>query len=210
VRLFLLLLIVAGVSVEASARSRELIPVFEAGRSDYPANWNIDARGLVLLRYQLLPDSRIGDCSIVRSTVSRELADRSCRLLIERARFAPERDRAGQTRPSWHNAYFNWRGPGGDFGGAISVNEVTWFRSSDYPRGGYDRRVEGRLAMTYDVTEAGRLENCQIVASSGFADLDQAACHAYSERGRFLPARNSSGEPIRTHGRTNWRFRIAD
>jgi TonB family protein len=209
VRTFLLLLVVAATPFEASARSRERIPVFEAGRSDYPADWNSSQRGLVLLRFRLLADSRIGDCLILRSTVSRALAATSCRLVTERARFAPERDDAGQVRASWHNAYFNWRGPGGEFGGALSVNEVTWFRSSDYPRDGYDRRVEGRVTMTYDITATGRLENCQVVRSSGFTDLDQAACHAYTERGSFLPARNSSGEPIRTRGQTNWRFHIA-
>jgi TonB family protein len=208
VRLAGLAPLILAIPAGAGGQPRELIPVFEAGRSDYPADWTFSRRGLVELRFELLPTGRIGECRILRSSVANELEARSCRLLSERARFVPERDRVGRARSSRHDAYFNWPGPHSEFGGAISVNQVIWFRSRDYPRGGRERSVEGRVVMSYEITEQGRLENCQAAESSGSAEFDQAVCRAYVEHGRFLPARGASDQPRRTTGRTGFRLRM--
>ena len=64
------------------------------------------------------------------------------------------------------------------------------------------------MLVTYEITEQGRLENCRMVRSSGSTELDQAVCHAFTENGRFLPARTASGEPRRTSGQTLLRVQI--
>ncbi|MFZ1743700.1 MAG: TonB family protein, partial [Pontixanthobacter sp.] len=39
----------------------------------------------------------------------------------------------------------------------------------------------------------GKVQNCQIVASTGHSALDEATCDLVTKRARFEPARDSSG-----------------
>lgn len=78
----------------------------------------------------------------------------------------------------------------------------------DYPAAALKRSEEGRTRFRLDVNERGRPENCQVVESSGSADLDQAACKLFLRNARFKPARDDAGKPVRGsfEGSMNWRL----
>lgn len=42
----------------------------------------------------------------------------------------------------------------------------------------------------------GRVRNCEIVASSGSADLDRATCTNVAKRARFNPATDATGAAV--------------
>ena len=63
--------------------------------------------------------------------------------------------------------------------------------------------------MSYDVTEAGTIENCRVVESSGVAELDAKACASITEKGRYTPASGPDG-PKRSTQRLRVRWQTRD
>jgi TonB family protein len=70
----------------------------------------------------------------------------------------------------------------------------------DYPRGAWARHDEGLTRIGYDIAPDGMIENCRIVESSGYKDLDEAACRLATQRARYRPARDDTGAPMRSVG----------
>jgi periplasmic protein TonB len=65
--------------------------------SDYPrAAGEAGIGGMVSVIYAVEPDGRATHCEITRSSGSRELDSTTCRLIEQRFRFRPSRDRAGR------------------------------------------------------------------------------------------------------------------
>lgn len=69
--------------------------------------------------------------------------------------------------------------------------------SEDYPVRALREGRQGTVQFRVTVGEAGRVEACQITASSGSADLDAATCEIVSRRGRFKPPTDASGQPAK-------------
>lgn len=79
----------------------------------------------------------------------------------------------------------------------------------DYPTASRRCREEGKVAITYCVTAEGRLENVQVVSSSGFARLDNSIL-AWAARDRHTPGM-INGQPRRYCGlKFEHEFEIAD
>lgn len=55
----------------------------------------------------------------------------------------------------------------------------------DYPKDALRRKEEGPVGMILTVSPEGRVSDCRVVASSGFADLDKATCVLLKERMRY-------------------------
>ena len=87
-------------------------------------------------------------------------------------------------------------------------NPASWITSDDYPARALREGAEGTTAITWDINGDGRVENCRVTASSGNSDLDDAACKAITRRGRYKPALDQSGNPIRSSSsrRVVWRI----
>lgn len=69
--------------------------------SDYPdAAAESGISGTVGVRYLVWTDGRVRDCSVTRSSGSRELDATTCRLIEQRFRFRPSRDQKGQAVPA--------------------------------------------------------------------------------------------------------------
>lgn len=83
---------------------------------------------------------------------------------------------------------------------------LGWLKQSDYPADSLDAREQGELTASFDVTEAGRVENCRIVRSSGYLRLDDATCPLIEERVRYRPAADAKGVPIRSSDVRAWRW----
>jgi periplasmic protein TonB len=79
--------------------------------ADYPAAAARQrAEGRVTYRLKVARDGRVRGCAIAESSGSIPLDEATCRLLTERARFAPRRG-GSDTLP--YTGIVNWRFPGG-------------------------------------------------------------------------------------------------
>lgn len=68
----------------------------------------------------------------------------------------------------------------------------------DYPTMALRDGQEGKATASWQVAEDGCVELCKIEKSSGSDALDAASCRAITSRGRYDPALDASGHPVRT------------
>jgi TonB family protein len=78
--------------------------------------------------------------------------------------------------------------------GAPDIAE--WVRVSDYPTSALARKSQGASVILWRIDSDGAIRGCRTVKSAGDADLDTAACHAVSTRGRYTPALDTAGHPV--------------
>ena len=78
----------------------------------------------------------------------------------------------------------------------------------EYPNGARQRGEEGDVTIELDVSSDGTVDGTRIVASCGFAELEQAAIQAV-KRARFTPARRGSAAVPAT-ARLTITFRLKD
>lgn len=78
--------------------------------------------------------------------------------------------------------------------------------TANYPKESLKAGEQGRVGFTVEVTEAGRGTNCKVTESSGYPRLDKATCEQVEAYGRFRPAEDANGKPIRGSysGHVNW------
>jgi TonB family protein len=80
---------------------------------------------------------------------------------------------------------------------AIPVGNVgQWIMASDYPVAALREERSGTVGFQLEIGSSGEVTGCNIVESSGHADLDQASCGNLMRRARFSPARDANGEPV--------------
>lgn len=77
-------------------------------------------------------------------------------------------------------------------------NPAQWVTQADYPARALREEREGTSAITWDINAEGRVENCRVTSSSGSPDLDDAACKSITRRGRYQPALDQAGNPMRS------------
>ncbi len=77
-----------------------------------------------------------------------------------------------------------------------SNGPLGWVTNNDYPQRALQRGWEGDLTYALEIGTDGRVDDCRIVNSSGRSVLDETACRMISQRARFDPAIDSSGEAI--------------
>ena len=84
---------------------------------------------------------------------------------------------------------------GGQAGRSRAKGSITGlFSSEDYPTSAAEKREEGTVGFRLSLGTDGRVSQCTILATSGFADLDAATCAILRRRARFSPATNATGE----------------
>jgi len=86
----------------------------------------------------------------------------------------------------------------------------TWITTDDYPAEALRADQAGITVVRYDISATGQIENCSAAQSSGSAALDAAACAALAARGRFNPATDSRGRPIRSSATRRIRWQIPE
>ncbi|BCA58753.1 energy transducer TonB [Sphingomonas sp. HMP6] len=84
----------------------------------------------------------------------------------------------------------------------------AWVTTDDYPSDALSAEAQGTSRIKWEINTAGRVENCVVVASSGNSSLDRAACSNITRRGRYTPAQDASGKPMRSSSGRNvvWRL----
>jgi protein TonB len=63
-------------------------------------------RGAVAVQFAVGTEGRVSNCSVTRSSGNPQLDGMTCRLLVERGRFAPARDAQGRPIQSRINASY--------------------------------------------------------------------------------------------------------
>lgn len=72
----------------------------------------------------------------------------------------------------------------------------NWVSTNDYPTRDIRQGHEGTAIFVLAIAADGKVSDCQITRSTGHAGLDQATCTKVSQRARFNPARNESGQNV--------------
>ncbi len=87
-------------------------------------------------------------------------------------------------------------------------NPNSWITNDDYPSRALRDEAQGTVSIAWEINAQGRVENCRVTASSGNTDLDNAACDLITRRGRYSPALDSNGNPMRSTDRRRvvWRL----
>ena len=82
------------------------------------------------------------------------------------------------------------------------------FRSSTYPAQAVREGDTGRVALALLIDEAGKVRDCMIEETSGFATLDTMSCYTISTHARFDPAMGADGKPAKSASfhRIQWRI----
>lgn len=90
---------------------------------------------------------------------------------------------------------------------AARGNPSEWITNDDYPPDALNSGAQGTSAISWDINAQGRVENCRVTSSSGNSSLDRAACSLITRRGRYTPAIDQSGQPMRSSSsrRVVWR-----
>lgn len=109
---------------------------------------------------------------------------------------------------AWSGAGGSGKGTGagsggnGSGGGLVSpAQRVAGALSDrDYPRDA--GRAGGTVGIAFTVRADGRVDGCRVLGSSGSARLDGLTCSLVTERFRYRPARDATGQPVDSTLRT--------
>jgi protein TonB len=71
----------------------------------------------------------------------------------------------------------------------------SWATPEDYPSTDLYAEHEGVTHFSLSIDAQGRVSGCTVIASSGFAGLDNATCKLIMKRARFSPAMDENGQP---------------
>jgi protein TonB len=69
------------------------------------------------------------------------------------------------------------------------------FSADDYPASAQSSGAEGTVRASLTIGPDGRVTGCNITQSSGNGALDSATCNILRRRAKFVPARDSNGNP---------------
>lgn len=91
----------------------------------------------------------------------------------------------------------------------VSLTKRDWITEDDYPRDLINTGAFGRSLINISIDDAGHVTNCEVLESSGHPLLDNAACSATRQKGKFLPRIGRFGKPEpSTYARNvNWKAR---
>ncbi|HJT39535.1 MAG TPA: energy transducer TonB [Sphingobium sp.] len=99
-------------------------------------------------------------------------------------------------------------GAGGDGGGFSEARQTGGrFRNSDFPE---TARGAGQLkiGVRYVIGPSGRVDKCEVIERSGYAEVDAMTCRVIEERYRFRPARDPEGYAVAEVREEDYRWRV--
>ena len=82
------------------------------------------------------------------------------------------------------------------------------FATSDYPVEALNKNQSGTVGVLLWVEANGRASKCEVIEPIAAPILEQKTCSVLQTRGRFTPAKNLAGDPIRapTTARIKWQL----
>ena len=83
------------------------------------------------------------------------------------------------------------------------LSKHDWITPADYPRELRGSGKQGIVTIEVSISASGAVTACRVMKSSGFAELDDAACDATLRKAKFLPRLGQDGRPVdSTYGRS--------
>ena len=81
-------------------------------------------------------------------------------------------------------------------------------RSDDYPSSAIARGASGSVGVRLRIEADGKINECTVIESSGYADLDRQTCGLLQKRASYAPAVGHDGVPRWSFvfGRVTWRL----
>ena len=163
---------------------------------DYPKEALMHGwQGTVVADLTVSADGRVSACDIVQSSDYKVLDDKTCAILLARAKFIPAKDANGRpTTDRIRTPPIAWR---------IEEPSPGTPSLDDLPQG-----WRGKAEVVFTVNAQGAVADCRITKSSGNEIVDNATCGMLTQRARFKPARDPYGIPTEdTVSRTiEWRI----
>lgn len=126
-------------------------------------------------------------CYIVASSGGDGFERQTCAAAISRGKFKPATDEAGKPMNGMFRFRVIWRITGRR---TPQLPADVTLAVAKLPGGQQTARVE----LKYMVDETGRITKCAVAESSGYPQLDNAACRAMPGRYTFAPARDKEGK----------------
>lgn len=185
---------------------------------DYPpAALRDSLEGTTGFRLTIGPDGLPRRCEVIASSGSEVLDTATCRLIMERARFQTRRDANGVRIGGTYSNRIRWQIPDNYLeqlarsGFQLDTNRPVWPRgpvpdpemvtldaAAHYPAGPLAARQEGDVVMTLTVDPLGKVTDCAVINTSMVKELDAAACALMRASGKFDPALDSTGKPVKS------------
>ncbi|MEW4449156.1 energy transducer TonB [Qipengyuania sp. JC766] len=78
---------------------------------------------------------------------------------------------------------------------AVPIDRESWITIDDYPASALRQLQEGPVGVSMQIDSLGRVEQCEIRSSSGYAQLDDWTCRILTRRATFDPATDDNGNP---------------
>ncbi|WP_299191670.1 TonB family protein [uncultured Erythrobacter sp.] len=75
-------------------------------------------------------------------------------------------------------------------------NPGRWITDNDYRTSWINRGYSGVASFSLEISASGRVSDCQITRSTGHDALDAATCRLLTNRARFDPAKDNSGNSV--------------
>jgi len=92
----------------------------------------------------------------------------------------------------------------------VGPGRNNWVTNDDYPAGALHNEEQGVVGINVAIGTDGRVTGCEVTASSGSSQLDQATCRLYARRARFQPALDDDGQPTPSHHSDRIRWQIPE
>lgn len=182
---------------------------------DYPADaLRAQAQGPVGVALSIDMDGRVAGCTVMASSGSASLDQRTCSLLIERARFVAAFGKRRKPAPDRWSGTVNWQIPEEmipkaasadsyctDCGFPLSYSETTltgpeprgdpkrWLQREDCPP--ILLKIGCAVTVQLTVRRNGAVRGCTVTESSGSPAWDRRACAIVRARARFQPEREA-------------------
>ena len=86
--------------------------------------------------------------------------------------------------------------PGKTESARARANLASYVSAADYPSSALRNEEQGTTRFRLTVGPDGRVADCTITSSSGSSALDATTCRLMKSRARFVPARDSEGQPV--------------
>jgi len=201
----------AGAHVPARRTRADLSSYFSD--ADYPAEAiRRGEQGIVAYALNVDEAGRVSACRITESSGSAVLDEATCRILRERARFTPARDRRGRAVPDRVAGRTRWVLPPEATSSRALANLASYISDDDYPAEALRNEEQGTVEFVLRIGRDGTVSDCRIATSSNSASLDEATCRIMSARARFRPALDSAGNPTEdeVRARIRWVLPVAD
>ena len=85
-------------------------------------------------------------------------------------------------------------------------NPQSWVTQDDYPPSALRENRQGAVTISFTINEQGRIDACQVTQSTGSSDLDEAACRLVTRRGKYAPAKDAGGAPVKQSASLRFRW----